>query len=65
MPVACLQAPRGAAAGAISVVKVPLPSAILQVGENRLGIVERECAVARGQDRFDDALIRSVLLGVP
>lgn len=64
-PVARLQAPRGAAPGAISVVKVPLPAGVLRVGENRLEIVQRECAVTRGQDRFDDALIRSVLLRVP
>jgi hypothetical protein len=64
-PVGRLQAPRGAAAGAVSVVKVLLPAGALQVGENRLAIVQRECAVTRDQDRFDDALIRSVLLRVP
>jgi hypothetical protein len=47
------------------VVKVLLPAGALQVGENRLAIVQRECAVTRDQDRFDDALIRSVLLRVP
>jgi hypothetical protein len=64
-PVARLQAPRGAASDAVSMLRVPLPAGSLRVGENRLEIVQRECAVARRQDRFDDALIRSVLLRLP
>jgi hypothetical protein len=63
--VARLQAPVGTAAGAVVVVRVPLPAGSLRVGENRLEIVQRECAVTRGQERFDDALIRSVVLRVP
>jgi hypothetical protein len=64
-PVARLQAPAGAPAGAVSVVRTTLPAAAFQTGENRLEIVQRECAITRGEDRFDDALIRSVLLRVP
>jgi hypothetical protein len=63
--VARLQAPVGTAAGAVVVVRVPLPAGSLRVGENRLEIVQRECTVTRGQERFDDALIRSVVLRVP
>jgi hypothetical protein len=64
-PVARLQAPRGTPPGSVSVVRVPIPEGALHVGENRLEIVQRECTIPRGPDRFDDALIRSVLLRVP
>jgi hypothetical protein len=64
-PVGRLHAPRGTPAGAVTTVQVPIPAGALRVGENQLEIVQRECVVTRGQDRFDDALIRSVLLRVP
>lgn len=64
-PVGRLQATQGTLAGAISIVRVPIPEGALQVRENRVEIVQRECAVTRGQDRLDAALIRSVLLRMP
>jgi hypothetical protein len=57
-PLARLQAPR--AAGVVAVLTIPVPPGTLQPGENRVQVVSRECSSS--PDRYEDSLIRSLLL---